>query len=120
VRLRVGVVVVVRAPGAVVRRLALRGLRVAHRGRGRALELVVANRGNVTESLDRVRVTLAQTRRGGHVAVLIASGRDLCPRTSGILEFRLRGRRRGWTTARVLIPAAEGRGALTRTYRLRL
>jgi hypothetical protein len=120
VRLRVGVVVVVRAPGAVVRRLELRTLRVAGRGRGRALELVVANRGNVTESLDRARAILVPTRRGGRAVVVVASSRDLRPRTPGILEFRLSGRRHGWTTARVVIPAAEGRGVLTRTYRLRL
>jgi hypothetical protein len=120
VRLRVGVVVVVRAPGAVVRRLELRGMRVARRGRGRTLELVVANRGNVTESLDRARAILAPTRGGAHATVVVASSRDLRPRTRGILEFRLRGRRHGWTIARVVIPAADGRGYVTRTYRLRL
>jgi hypothetical protein len=120
VRLRVGVVVVVRAPGAVVRRLELRGLRVARRGAGRALQLVVANRGNVTESIDRARATLAPTRTGGRPTVVVASSRDLRPRTRGILEFHLGVRRRGWMTIRVGIPAADGRGALTRSYRLRL
>ena len=45
VRVRMGVVVVVRAPGAVVRHLELRGLRVARSGRIRMLELGVANVG---------------------------------------------------------------------------
>jgi hypothetical protein len=120
VRLRLGVVVVVRAPGVVVRRLELRGLRLARRGRGRVLELVVANRGNVTEALERARAVLSPEGRGGPRAVLVATSRDLRPRTRGIVEFRLRGRRHGWTTARVLIPAAAGRSPLSRTYRLRL
>jgi hypothetical protein len=120
VRLRLGVVVVVRAPGAVVRRLELRGLRVARRGRGRVLELVVANRGNVTEALGRARAVLSPQRRRGRRALLVAASRDLRPRTRGIVEFRLRGRWHGWATARVLIPAADGRSTLTRTYRLRL
>jgi hypothetical protein len=120
VRLRLGVVVVVRAPGAVIRRLELRGLRVARRGRARVLELVVANRGNVTEALGRALTVLSRERRGGHRTVLVATSRDLRPRTRGIVEFRLRGRRHGWTAARVLIPAADGRKPLSRTYRLRL
>jgi len=120
VRVRLGVVVVVRAPGTVVRRLELRGLRVDRRGPRRVLTLVVANRGNVTEALRRARAVLSPERRRGRRAVLVATSRDLRPRTRGIVEFRLRGRRHGWTTAQVLIPAAEGRSALTRTYRLRL
>jgi hypothetical protein len=100
VRLRMGVVVVVRAPGKVVRRLELRGLRVARRGKRRALDLVVANRGNVTESLKRARVVVSRTRTGQHVATLGAITRDLRPRTTGILEFPLRRRKRGWMTVR--------------------
>ena len=118
VRLRVGVVVVVRAPGKVVRRLEVRALRVVRRGRRRALELVVANRGNVTESLKRLRAALV--RRGHHIAVLVSVSRDLRPGTSGVVEFRLRARVHGWMTVRVAIPAAYGRSALRRTYRIRL
>ena len=120
VRLRMGVVVVVRAPGNVVRRLELRGLRVARRGHGRALELVVANRGNVTESLRRARAVVTRARSGRRVATLVARSRELRPRTSGIIEFRLRGRPHGWMTARVLIPAEPGRSRLQRTFRIRL
>jgi hypothetical protein len=118
--LRMGVVVLVRAPGEVVRRLELRGLRVARRGRGRALELVVANRGNVTESLARARAVVSRTRSGRRVATLVARSRELRPRTSGILEFRFRGRPRGRMTARIVVPAEPGRSRLQRTYRIRL
>ena len=120
VRLRMGVVVVVRAPGKVVRRLELRGLRVARRGKRRALDLVVANRGNVTESLERARAVVSRARTGRHVATLVALSRDLRPRTTGILEFPWRRRQRGWVTVRAVIPAADGRSVLRRTYRVRL
>jgi hypothetical protein len=119
VRLRMGVVVVVRAPGRVVRRLELRRLRVARRPR-RALELVVANRGNVTEWLARTHAVLAVAQSGRHVATLVATSRELRPRTRGILEFPFGRRLRGSLTARVVIPAESGRARLERTYRIRL
>ena len=120
VRLRMGVLVVVRAPGKVVRELELRGLRVARRGRRRALELVVANRGNVTESLARARAVVSHARSRRRVATLVATSRELRPRTIGILEFRFRGLSRGRMTARIVIPAEGGRSVLRRTYRIRL
>jgi hypothetical protein len=120
VRVRLGVVVVVRAPGKVVRRLELRALRVARRRYGRALELVIANRGNVTESLRRAHAVVSHARTGRRVATLVARSRELRPRTMGIVEFRLRGRPHGWMTARVVIPAESGRRRLQRTFRIRL
>jgi hypothetical protein len=120
VRLRLGVVVVVRAPGRVVRRLELRGLRVARHGRRRALQLSVANRGNVTESLERARavVSLAHSRR--RVTTLVANDRELRPRTSGILEFAYRGRRHGLMNVRVVVRAGPGRPVLRGRYRIRM
>jgi P pilus assembly chaperone PapD len=120
VRVRLGVVVVVRAPGTVVRRLVLRRLSVARRGGRRLLELRVANRGNVTETLARVRVTVSRVRTGRRLATLGASRRDVRPHSQGILEFRLRRRMRGPVSVRVVIPAAVGRGAIRRTYVIRL
>jgi hypothetical protein len=120
VRMRLGIVVVVRAPGRVVRRLALRGLRVVRHGRARLLELVVANRGNVTESLERTRPIVTLTRGGRRLATLVAARRAFRPGTSGILQFRYHGVRRGWVTARAVIPAEPGRGAVRRTFRIRL
>jgi hypothetical protein len=119
VRLRLGVVVVVRAPGAVLRRVELRRLRVARRGGKRALELAVVNSGNVTERLLRVRVTLFRpsTRR---IATVRASGRELRPHTRGLLEFRLRPSANGAVTARVVVPEEPGRPVIRRTYRLRI
>lgn len=120
VRLRLGVVVVVRAPGKVVRRLELRAIRVVRHGKRRALDVVVANRGNVTETVEHARVVVARARNGRRVTMLVAPSRDLRPRTHGVLEFRIRRAARGPMTVRVVIPGAPGRGAVRRTYRVRL
>jgi hypothetical protein len=119
VRVRLGVVVVVRAPGAVVRRLELRRPWVARRAGRRLLELRVLNRGNVTETLARVHVIVSRARTGRRLARLVAARRDLRPHTQGILEFGLR-RVRGVVTAQVVIPAVSGRNPIRRTYPIRL
>jgi len=120
VRLRLGVVVVVRAPGAVVRRLKLRRLRVARRAGKRALELVAVNSGNVTERLLHVRATLSRPRSSRRIAVVRASARELRAHTLGLLEFRLRTSANGPVTAHVVVPAEPGRPVIRRTYRLRI
>jgi hypothetical protein len=119
VRLRLGVIVVVRAPGAVVRRLKLGRLRLARRG-ARALELVVVNSGNVTERLLRVRATLSRPASGRRITTFGASARELRPHTRGVLEFRLRTGANGPVTVRVVIPAEPGRRVIRRTYRIRI
>lgn len=116
VRVRLGVVVVVRAPGAVVRRLQLGRLRVARR----ALELVVANGGNVTERLLHARAVISRLPTRHRIAIVAASPRELRPHTRGLVEFRLRTEMRGPATARVVVPAEPGRPAIRRTYRIRL
>jgi hypothetical protein len=118
VRMRIGVVVVVRAPGRVVRRVAVRRLRVRRLRHARVLELVLANRGNVTESFARgaIRVTL----RRGHVRLTLRGApRELRPHTRGVVRFRVDGRLRGVATARVTVAAAPARPAAVRTFRLR-
>ena len=119
VRARIGVVVVVRAPGRVVRRIVVPGLHVRRLRRARILELLLVNRGNVTETFARgaIRVTL---RRGAARKILRVGPRDLRPRTHGIVRFRVPGRLHGAVTARVAVAAGRGRPAVTRTFRLRL
>jgi len=119
VRMRMGVVVVVRAPGRVVRRLTLRSLRVRRARRGPILELLVVNRGNVSETLPRGRVQVT-LRRGPASTRLRAAGRELRPRTTGIVELVYRGRLRGWVTARVEIASRDGGPAVARTFRVKL
>jgi hypothetical protein len=117
-RMRVGVVVAVRVPGVVRRRLELRRVRVVG-GRLRTLELLVANRGNVTEYFSRARSKVSLRRAGRQVARVTAEPRSLRPRTAGVLQFRLRGMLRGVVTARVGVSTRAGT-AIRRTLRIRL
>jgi hypothetical protein len=120
VRLRLGVLVVVRAPGAIVHRLELRDLQLTRRDHATELELIVANRGNVTESLQGVRAVLSRPNHGREVAAASAASRGVRPGTDGIVAFRYHRTLRGWMTARVVVPADAGRKPLQRTYRIRL
>ena len=119
VRMRIGVVVVVRAPGRVVRRLSLGHLRVRRLRHVRVLELVLANRGNVTEALARGAVVLSLEGKGRRTT-LRSAPRELRPQTRGVVQLRYRGRLQGWVSARVGIVAASGRAAAGRVYRVRL
>jgi len=118
-RMRLGIVVVVRAPGRVVRRLVLGRMRARRGRRVRVLELVVVNRGNVTETLERGRIRVV-LRRGRLRTRLRSEPRELRPRTSGVVQLRYGGRLRGRVTAVVRTTLRPGRRAVTRTYRLRL
>jgi len=117
--MRIGVVVVVRAPGRVVRSIAMRALRVRRAGRARTLELVLANRGNVTEAIDPARVRLSLVRNGVRASVR-AESRELRPQTNGVVQFRYRGRLAGWVTARVRLTLELRRPVIARTFRVKL
>jgi hypothetical protein len=107
VRVRLGVVVVVRAPGRIVHRLDLAGVDVRRAGRP-ILRLRFANRGNVIESLRPVcsRVVI----RHGRVvlAILRPPVRRLLPRTSAFVDVVYRGMFRGRAQLR-LYPVAGRR-----------
>jgi hypothetical protein len=118
-RMRIGVVVVVRAPGRVVHRLVLHGIRVRRARRVRVLELGVANRGNVTETLARGRIVVV-LRRGGVRARLRSVARELRPHTSGVVQLRYGGRLRGRVAARAWIVGPTGERLEGRSFRLRL
>lgn len=118
-RMRMGIVVVVRAPGRVVHRLAVGAIHVARAGRMRALELVVANRGNVTESFARSRAVVSLERGGRRIARLGAEPRELRPFTSGVFRFRYRSALSGPATARVELTPDSGH-AIRKTVRVRL
>jgi hypothetical protein len=115
VRMRLGIRVVVRAPGRIVRQLVVRELRVRRARRSRVLEVVLANRGNATETLPRGRVTVTLRARGRTVARLRVGPREVLPRSKAILVARYVGRVRGVVFARV-----EVSGARTRIFRVRL
>ena len=119
VRIRMGVVVVVRAPGQIVRGIHARGLRVVGRGRVRTLELALVNRGNVSESFARVRALVSLERDGRRLARVRGEARELRPRTRGVLEFRYRGSVKGRVIARVDVSSDSGQ-VVRRAFRIRL
>jgi hypothetical protein len=115
VRMRIGVRVVVRAPGTVVRKLVIRGLRVRRAGRARVLDVALANRGNVTETLPPGRLTISLRVGRRTLARLRGTWRELLPHSSGTVTARYARNIRG----RVLA-AIEIRGAGRRTFWIRL
>ena len=121
VRMRLGVVVIVRAPGTIVRRIELLRVRVRPPGRPGVLELVLANRGNVTEVVGPSCVRATLRRVGEVLARLRPTARRLLPHTRGIVELRYPRGVRGWATVR-LEPSGRPPCArtLSRTLRVRL
>jgi hypothetical protein len=120
VRLRLAVHVRVRAPGRLVRKVDVEGIRVRRTGRKRALLVALANRGNVTEQLSgRVTVTLARGRR--LVSRLrYTRRRELFPAARAVVALPYAGRVRGALTAIVTLRRGRHAPALERRYRIRL
>ena len=82
------------------------------------LELLLVNRGNVTERLGADRLRLVLVRDGRVFATLRAPARELLPHSAGIAEFAYRGRIRGDVVARILVrPPVHGP---KRAFHLRL
>jgi translation initiation factor IF-1 len=118
IRLRVGVIVVLHVRGRIVRSLAARSLTVQREGAQRTLELLLFNRGNVTERLGGDGLRLALSSGGRTFATLRPRGRELLPHSPGIAEFTYRGPVRGSVVARVeLRLPVHGRA---RSFRVRL
>ena len=109
--MRLGVRVAVRAPGKVVRRVTVRGLRVRRSGRVRRLDVTVENLGDLIET----KVVDVVLSARGRVDRVHAETREVLPRTRAILTARYVGQLRGRVTARV-----EVDGVARRSFRLRL
>lgn len=92
VRVRLGVVVIVRVPGALVHRLGVHSVRL-HR---RVLAVALRNRGNVVE---RFALRVVLRRRGRAVAAMRAPSRELLPGSKGVVELRVPARIRGRVSA---------------------
>jgi hypothetical protein len=107
VQVRIGVPVEVRVPGLVRRRLELGVLRV----RGRRIELVVRNRGTLTERLAGGSVVVEVWRGKRRIATLQPRARDLFPNARGIVEYRVPVRMHGVVrvVARAALPATGRR-----------
>ena len=118
VRLRLGVIVVLHTKGRIVHRLDPRRLTVRSDGRRRLLDLLLVNRGNVTERLGGTAVRLVLLRGGRPIATLRPRQRELLPRSRGIVEFVYRGSERGGAVARIVLrPPVRGH---PRSFHLRL
>lgn len=108
IRTRLGVLVFVRVPGHIARRLEIAGVRPASdRGRRRLLVSVV-NHGDVAERLLPAQLTIALSRQGHVVALGRGQPRDLLPHTRGLFSVRLGRSLRGRFTAVVRIAALPG------------
>jgi hypothetical protein len=101
VRMRLGLVVSVRVPGAFVHRLVVRAARVVRRGKRRRIDVTLVNRGNVIEHVDRAALRIVLVVRGKVVAVLRPERRDLLPRSSGLVAVPCPPHLRGSVVARV-------------------
>jgi len=103
--------VIVHVPGTIVRRVAIRRLRVRRSPRMRTLVLTLANTGNVTE---RLAPTISLLARGRALARMRLGGRELLPGGIAVFAAGYRGRARGAATARVEL------GGVVREIRIRL
>jgi hypothetical protein len=119
VRMRIGLVVSVRVAGALVHRLEVRAARVRRSGRARLIELSLANRGNVIESIGPGRLEVTLVRRGRVVAQLRSARREILPRSKGIVDLRYGGSVRGVVVARVELGQPPGRRRV-RSFAVRL
>lgn len=119
VRVRLGVVVVVRAPGRIVHRVDVVRVRSLRAGRSRRLEILLANRGNVTETAGGACMTATLHRGVRLLARLRAPRRDLLPRTNGLVDVRYAGTARGPVTVRVVLLRACG-GLRAQAFAVRL
>jgi hypothetical protein len=120
VQLRVGVRVRIRAPGRLVHRIGLSGLRAQHSKHKRALLVSLTNRGNVTEQL-RGRLSVTLVARGRVVSRLrFARARDVYPGTRAVVALPYAGRVRGLVTAVVQVHMGAHVRPLERRYRLLL
>jgi len=111
VRLRIGVVVLVRGRGTVAHRLRLGSLR-PHK---RTLELLLENRGNVTEHVDASRVHVV-LRAGRRTIRLRPVARELLPQSRGICVLRYGAHVRGRVRAQVTVDV--GGRLVRRSYAL--
>jgi hypothetical protein len=114
VHLRLGVRLRIRAPGRLVRRIAVEGLRTRRLKGKRTLVVSVANHGNVTEQL-RGRLTVTLVRRSRVVSRLrFGRSRELFPGARAAVTLSYTGNARGLVTALVKVRGSPGE----RHYRL--
>jgi len=114
VRVRIGVLVVLRGTGGLVRRV----VPLAVRHRGRRFELLLGNDGNTVEAVTGSAVRVDLVQRGRVVGRAVAEPRELLPRSRGVSLLRLRTHARGVVGARVEVHV--GGRIVRRTFPIRL
>jgi hypothetical protein len=128
-RTQIGLPILVRVNGPLVRRLQIVSLRIERSRTRRTLELVVRNDGNINERLLRRTVTV-QLRRGGRtLRTLVAPARSILPGGRAVYSLPVPQRLSGPVTAVVGVrpasaavagPQAPALAGLSRTFRLNL
>jgi hypothetical protein len=108
VRLRIGVIVVVRAPGAVVHRLRLVHVRLVRR----ILEIDLRNRGNVVERLGPASLQVRLVRGGRVLRRLRVPMRELLPGGRALLRLAAPP-----TRGRIVVELDGGDGSTSRAVR---
>jgi hypothetical protein len=128
-RTQIGLPVLVRVNGPLVRRLQVVSLRVARSKGKRTLQLVVRNRGNINERLLRRAVTVRLRRGGRTLHTLVGPARPILPGGHAVyalpLARRLSGSLAAVVTVRPAPPGVAGPRApqlrtFSRTFRLSL
>jgi hypothetical protein len=128
-RTQIGLPVLVRVNGPLVRRLQIVSLRVTRSRSKRMLQLVVRNGGNINERLLRRAVTVRLRRGGRTLRSLVAPARPILPGGRTVYALPLPKRLSGSLTAVVTVrparpavagPRAPQLRAFSRTFRLRL
>lgn len=116
---RLGVVVAVRVPGRIVRRLAVGGIATSRGGGGRVLTVRVRNTGNVDVWLGRAAVVVRASSRGRVVAAWRRGGRRLLAGSQTLFTWRVPPRL-ALRLVRVDVAVQAGHASVRRRYRLRL
>jgi hypothetical protein len=106
---RLGVLVFVRVPGRVVRRVTIGRAWVSRTRASGSIAVTAINRGNLAERLLSGQVTVAMWRARRLVTSLRGPTLDLLPRSRGLVLIPVRQRLRGLFTAVVRIAAQPGR-----------
>jgi hypothetical protein len=120
VQLRVGVRLRIRAPGRLVHKLAVEGLRTGRFKGKRTLLVSVANYGNVTEQL-RGRLTVTLLAHGRIISRMrLGRSHELGPATRAVVVLPYSGGARGVVTAVVRVRLGSHLRPLERRYRLSL
>jgi hypothetical protein len=100
---RIGVPIIVRVAGPLVRKLRVGRVTAVRSGRSRVVKVRLSNLGNVSERFTRDRMTF-EVRRGKRLLARLRAGtRLILPGTSGVIAARYRGPARGPVTVRVKI-----------------